>query len=227
MLFMISLSVSAGAMSPGGGNWTTITANPAPQVNHVSIRPPVMDPATTVHDRIQAGFSRMADRVNEIGRPALDFAISSFLSWTHHVTDSVAPRIIDENCLASAVYFEARSEPWKGQLAVATVVLNRVKASNYPSSICGVVYQGANRLNACQFSFACDGKPDLPKNSQAWTKAIAAATAALGGVQTVEEEAVLRVATATHYHADYVSPRWSKSLNRLTKIGHHIFYSNS
>ena len=61
-------------------------------------------------------------------------------------------------CLAEAIYFEARSEPEAGQAAVAQVVLNRVRSGIYPTDVCGVVYQDANRPFACQFSFACEGK---------------------------------------------------------------------
>ena len=133
----------------------------------------------------------------------------------------------ERSCLASAVYFEARSEPLQGQLAVAVVVLNRVKALHYPSTICGVVYQGASRLNACQFSFACDGEPDLPTERRAWDAALVVTALALAGNNQMLGEETQTVANATNYHADYVTPRWSKSLRRLTKIGHHIFYARS
>ena len=200
-LFTIALSGAAGAMPlSSSNNWTNMAAGSAPAVYHGSIQPAV------------AG-------------PALDIAASSFLSWTYNMTVSFAQRIVEERCLATAVYFEARSEPEQGQRAVAAVILNRVKAPNYPSSICGVVYQGASRLNACQFSFACDGKSDLPRAGQAWEKALAVATLALTGEDGMADEESRMAATATHYHADYVKPRWSKSLNRLAKIGHHIFYS--
>ena len=69
-------------------------------------------------------------------------------------------RLAEENCMARAIYFEARSESELGQLAVARVILNRTKDPDYPKTICGVVYQGSNRRNSCQFSFACDGLPD-------------------------------------------------------------------
>ena len=68
-------------------------------------------------------------------------------------------RLAEENCLARAVYFEARSESELGQLAVARVILNRTRDPNYPKTICGVVYQGSSQRNSCQFSFACDGLP--------------------------------------------------------------------
>ncbi len=131
-------------------------------------------------------------------------------------------RLAQKDCLARAVYFEARSETPLGQYAVAQVILNRVRDPNYPNSICDVVYQGSDHRNSCQFSFACDGAPDTPKPGDAWTEAKTVAANAMNG-----EDKVQIISTATHYHADYVKPRWSDSLNRLIKIGHHIFYSDS
>jgi hypothetical protein len=128
-------------------------------------------------------------------------------------------RLAEKNCLARAIYFEARSEPEAGQIAVANVILNRVKSKRYPNTICGVVYDGAHRLNSCQFSFACDGKQDAPRGPKEWAKAKKLASRALAG------DAYVRVvSTATHYHADYVNPRWSGTMKRLIKIGRHIFY---
>ena len=149
----------------------------------------------------------------------------SILSWVDKIKAVLNPRNIEERCLARAVYFEARSESQWGQLAVATVVLNRVRAPRYPSTICGVVYQGASHSNACQFSFACDGQPDIPKQGRAWDSALAIAGLALANDNNSEDWLMRTISAATHYHADYVTPGWSKSLQRLTKIGHHIFYS--
>jgi spore germination cell wall hydrolase CwlJ-like protein len=146
--------------------------------------------------------------------------VATIASWKNTFETMFDPRTVAQSCLARAVYFEARSESMVGQLAVATVILNRAKAANYPSSICGVVYQGASRLNACQFSFACDGQSDLPKYGRAWEAALAVAKMAFS-----DDRQLQIVAAATHYHADYVDPSWSRSLHRLTKIGRHIFYS--
>jgi hypothetical protein len=131
-------------------------------------------------------------------------------------------RLAEKDCLARAIYFEARSEPEAGQIAVANVILNRVKSSSYPDTICGVVYEGAHRMNSCQFSFACDGKKDIPTGAKQWAKAKQLASRAMAG------DAYVRVvSTATHYHADYVNPRWSGAMKRLIKIGRHIFYHDS
>ena len=131
-------------------------------------------------------------------------------------------QLAEENCLARAVYFEARSETELGQLAVAKVILNRVKDPEYPKSICGVVYQGSGKRNSCQFSFACDGLPDDVKSPAAWSNAKRIAQMAMSG-----DAKVAAIGSATTYHADYVNPAWAKSMRRLIKIGHHVFYENS
>ena len=131
-------------------------------------------------------------------------------------------KVAEENCLARAIYFEARSESELGQLAVAKVILNRTRDPNYPKSICGVVYQGSDRRNSCQFSFACDGLADEIKSKEAWNRSKRVAHKALAGDQSIKA-----IAAATNYHADYVQPKWAKSMKRLIKIGRHIFYTDS
>jgi spore germination cell wall hydrolase CwlJ-like protein len=130
-------------------------------------------------------------------------------------------RLAEENCLARAVYFEARSESALGQMAVAKVILNRVKAPQYPKSICGVVYQGSQRRNSCQFSFACDGQADDVKQPAAWAQAKVIAQRAIKGDPGV----AAKLGGALHYHADYVKPRWAKSMRKAIKVGRHIFYT--
>jgi spore germination cell wall hydrolase CwlJ-like protein len=125
----------------------------------------------------------------------------------------------EKKCLAEAIYFEARSEPVEGQAAVAQVVLNRVKSGLYPGSVCGVVYQNRHRYKACQFTFACEGKALTVKEPAAWLLAQRIAR------EVVEGETYLEaVGASTHYHADYVSPWWSRRLKRTDQIGRHIFY---
>jgi spore germination cell wall hydrolase CwlJ-like protein len=131
-------------------------------------------------------------------------------------------QLAEENCLARAIYFEARSESELGQVAVAKVILNRVKDPEYPKTICGVVYQGSGRRNSCQFSFACDGLPDDVKSAASWSQAKRLAKKVIAG-----DAKVAALTTATNYHADYVKPKWAKSMKRLVKIGRHIFYEDS
>ncbi len=124
----------------------------------------------------------------------------------------------ERNCLAQGVYFEARGESREGQLAVAEVILNRVASGLYPSSVCGVVYQGAGGKN-CQFSFACDGAADRPRNPNAWSRATRIAEQALkNGINDP------LVGRATSYHADSVNPSWSRKMREVTRIGRHVFY---
>lgn len=132
-------------------------------------------------------------------------------------------RMAEENCLARAVYFEARSESALGQMAVAKVILNRVKSPRYPNTICGVVYQGTQRRNSCQFSFACDGQPDDVRQAAAWAQAKSVAQRAIAGDMNLGKG----MNSATSYHADYVTPRWAKTLRKVSRIGRHIFYSGS
>jgi spore germination cell wall hydrolase CwlJ-like protein len=121
-------------------------------------------------------------------------------------------------CLTQAVYFEAALESTEGQEGVAQVVLNRVRDPNYPNSVCGVVFEGAERTTGCQFSFTCDGALAQAPVGWAWDRAKRVAERALSGYVAT------KVGTATHYHADYVHPWWSPTLAKITQIGAHIFY---
>lgn len=125
----------------------------------------------------------------------------------------------EKRCLAEAIYFEARSEPEEGQAAVAQVVLNRVSSGLYPTTICGVVYQNRHRWRACQFSFACEGKSLRVTEPEAWRTAVRIADEVTTGRTYVSD-----VGGATHYHANYVRPRWARKLEKMDVIGHHIFY---
>ncbi|RUT31444.1 cell wall hydrolase [Arsenicitalea aurantiaca] len=122
-------------------------------------------------------------------------------------------------CLATAIYFEARGESYRGQIGVSQVVLNRVKHHLYPSTICGVVFQNQHRRNACQFSFACDGIPDRVNDQRAWAQAEEIARGTVNASLYLTE-----VADSTHYHATYVSPTWARRMDKVTQIGLHIFY---
>jgi hypothetical protein len=124
-----------------------------------------------------------------------------------------------EHCLAKAIYFEARNQPFRGQVAVAQVVINRVFSPFYPNEVCGVIYQNANRHLACQFTFACDGKSKAIKERAAWLRASRIARQTLGGKLYVRA-----VGTATHYHAAYVHPDWVRRMRRIVREGIHTFY---
>ena len=122
-------------------------------------------------------------------------------------------------CLATAIYFEARGESYRGQVAIAQVVQNRVKDRRYPKTICGVVFQNQNRRNSCQFSFACDGQPEVINDKASWAQAQSIAKRFAAGELYLTE-----VGKATHYHATYVRPKWAPRMVKLTQIGLHVFY---
>jgi Cell Wall Hydrolase len=124
-----------------------------------------------------------------------------------------------KQCLAEAIYFEARSEPEKGQYAVAQVVMNRTRTGYYPATVCGVVYENKNRRNACQFSFACDGKPDRVRDPKSWATAERIADDVLMNGAYLPD-----IGTSTHYHATYVRPRWIRDMTDRHRLGTHVFY---
>ena len=122
------------------------------------------------------------------------------------------------SCLAEALYFEARGEPIKGQLAVGEVILNRVEDTRYPSSICKVINQGTGRRFACQFTYTCDGKLETVNERKPYEMALKIAKI----LMTTHDRKLTR--GSTHYHSNYVNPRWSKRFERIAKFGRHIFY---
>ncbi|MBB6408386.1 cell wall hydrolase [Mesorhizobium sangaii] len=125
----------------------------------------------------------------------------------------------EQACLANGIYFEARSESVRGQAAVAQVILNRVRNPAYPNSICGVVYQNDSWFNRCQFSFACDGRRKRIDSPVAYKTAQDIAMAVTAGKIFIPE-----VGSSTHYYAQYVHPGWARTMQKMTKIGLHIFY---
>jgi Cell Wall Hydrolase len=128
-------------------------------------------------------------------------------------------RLKSEKCLAEVIYFEARGEAVRGQMAVAQVVLNRVFSGKYPNTVCGVVYQNANRRLHCQFTFACDGIPDIVREPDMWERAEAIAAEMLDGKLWLPE-----VGKATHYHASWVRPGWVREMTKMHRLGVHTFY---
>ena len=133
-----------------------------------------------------------------------------------HLT--VATLIRAKQCLASAIYFEARDEPVRGQIAVAQVVINRVFSGYDPHDLCDVVYQNASRHLDCQFTFACDGKRKVINERGAWARAQQIAGQVLAG--DLYDQAV---GSSTHYHALYVRPDWVEEMKKFARSGTHNF----
>lgn len=122
------------------------------------------------------------------------------------------------NCLAEAIYYEARGESFTGQAAVAEVIMNRVNHRVYPDTICGVVYEGSERVTGCQFSFTCDGSMTRAPRGRAWRRSqLVAEHVAIGFAPP-------RTRRATHYHTTAVDPHWNDSLVQTGQIGTHVFY---
>lgn len=120
-------------------------------------------------------------------------------------------------CLAAAVLYEAGDDA-EGQRAVAQVVLNRVRHPAFPSTVCGVVFQGSERRTGCQFTFTCDGALARHYSQTLWDRARAVATAAIDGAVDAD------VGHATHYHTNWVVPYWSASLDKIAAVHTHLFF---
>jgi hypothetical protein len=158
----------------------------------------------------------------------LALLIAAFPAAAHALaSDAAEPFVASRNeaaferslqCLAEAVYYEARSQSDDGQRAVAQVVLNRVRHPAYPNSVCGVVYQGSERVTGCQFTFTCDGSLGGGVDAYSWDRARRIATAALRG------NVYRPVGLATNYHTTAISPYWAPSLIPQLTLGDHIFY---
>jgi Cell Wall Hydrolase len=122
------------------------------------------------------------------------------------------------DCLAATIFYEAGNESVNGQMAVAQVVLNRVRHPAYPKSVCGVVFQGHERHTGCQFSYTCDGAMARTPSEAAWQQYRALADGMLNGLVYAP------VGWATHYHTDWVLPVWSARLEKLRAEGTHLFF---
>ncbi len=121
-------------------------------------------------------------------------------------------------CLALNIYWEARSETIAGQLAVAEVTINRTLSDRFPDDICSVVTQ--RNARGCQFSWYCDGKSDKPRDREAWERSQLVAE-----IYLKNQDIINFTSGSTYYHADYVTPYWSKIFKKERQIGRHIFYS--
>jgi spore germination cell wall hydrolase CwlJ-like protein len=181
-------------------------------------------PPARAAELIQATSGSAANQMEAVGEQAK--VINAALPFTSDALRAARPFDLKGSdvdarrallCLTQAVYYEAGFEPADGRRAVAQVVLNRLRHPAFPKSVCGVVYQGAGS-GVCQFTFVCDGALYRKPAHEAWLEAEAIARAALEGYVDPQ------VGEATHYHADYVAPRWAPLLDKVAQIGQHIFY---
>jgi Cell Wall Hydrolase len=122
------------------------------------------------------------------------------------------------DCLASTIFYEAGAETVAGQMAVVQVVLNRVRHPAYPHTVCGVVFQGHERRTGCQFSYTCDGSMVRRPSAASWDRFRALGRSMLTGLVYAP------VGTATHYHTDWVLPKWSATLDKVRAEGTHLFF---
>jgi len=162
-------------------------------------------------------------------KPALTSAVLSSYVKADFVPTTKRVKLADGErlCLAQAIYHEARGESREGQLAVANVIINRAMSKKYPSTICGVVFQNADKGRyKCQFTFACDGRSDMGRERSAWNRSIKMAEDAFYEFQRGERPGVVPN-SVLFYHTTAVAPKWSHTFNRVAAIGSHVFYSTN
>jgi spore germination cell wall hydrolase CwlJ-like protein len=160
-------------------------------------------------------------------RPALNADVLSAYAADDYVPTVKKVKLAESEklCLAQAIYHEARGESREGQLAVANVIINRAFSKKYPSTICGVVFQNADKGRyKCQFTFACDGRSDGGTERAAWNRSLKLAETAFYEFQVGERPGVVPD-SVLFYHTTAVAPSWGSKFNRVATIGSHIFYS--
>lgn len=156
------------------------------------------------------------------GREAQQLAGTSFKMTDEYLDQMARPRSTKSiECMAEALYFEARGEKLQGQFAVAEVIKNRVSSPRFPDSVCAVINQGTGRKFACQFTYTCDGRPEYINNTKVHEKLRKIAALVLGG----EVDDITK--GATFYHTRAVNPRWASVFERTRSIGAHHFYRQS
>ena len=124
----------------------------------------------------------------------------------------------ETECLAKNIYFEANLESAEGKLAVATVTMNRVKSGLFPHTVCGVVLDQSSK--GCQFSWVCDGKTDIVRNRHDYMESIELAEEVL----LSNRRSRIISSDVMYYHANYVEPKWAKTMKFMATIGAHLFY---
>lgn len=179
-------------------------------------------PGVVIADQIDHDRDASERTVTLAAAPARDISSERSTPITRKMLETVTTGIRSREwqCLTEALYFEARGENKVGQQAVAEVILNRVDSGRYPDSVCGVVLQGAQKRNACQFSYNCDGKKNRIRNRQVFNQLGKLAARMLGGADRVLTNGAL------FYHNTSVRPGWTRRLKRTARIGSHVFYAH-
>ena len=205
----VMLAVSIGAMAPA--------AHAEPEAVGAQVARLLVLERDGMNKVAAQHVSRLSGPSNEVAAQTVRYD----RSWLASV--DVGDLSSESNCLATALYHEARGESIEGQFAVAEVILNRVDSPVFPNSVCGVVNQGAAAAvrGRCQFSFACDGNPLTMHEAEARRIAQRIAVVMTNGAPRSLTRG------ATHFHTTQVSPRWARVFERLTRIGAHIFYRDT
>lgn len=172
-------------------------------------------------------YQPILSSINDVGNYVIemrDDAIKALLNLIPSIRIAADVPEREVKCLADNIYFEAKDEPYEGKLAVAQVTLNRVEHPEYPKTVCGVVWQQSKDRRTgrkvAQFSWTLDGRPDVPKSKSSYEEARAVAEEAL----LYGTQSAIVGTDALFYHAKYVKPRWSRQMERIARIGNHIFY---
>jgi spore germination cell wall hydrolase CwlJ-like protein len=184
---------------------------------------PVVQPAARLQARAEAMSATQVRQISAESAEAINASVPVVhgpnpAATSFGLASAGADRARALDCLTAAIYYEAGVEPLDGQRAVAQVVLNRVRHPAYPNTVCGVVFEGAQRRTGCQFSFACDGSLRRTPMPAVWERARSVAAQALNGYVYAP------VGLALNYHANYVVPYWASSLVKNATVGRHIFY---
>ena len=178
------------------------------------------DAATIISEALSVESSILTSLKNQDLKNLSGFSTYDKNMFSFDALDSLPlPKMTSElRCLAEAIYFEARGETLEGQYAVGEVIINRMISNSFPNSICGVVSEGSGRLNACQFSYNCDGKLEIIIEKKIYNR--------ISKLSRILLEPSARVLTdgATFYHAKAVNPSWAKKFTKTYEIGQHIFY---
>jgi spore germination cell wall hydrolase CwlJ-like protein len=185
---------------------------------------PTLQPAALLQERAEAMSATQVRQISAESAEALNASVPVMRGPNPAApafglaSAGAVDRARSLDCLTAAIYYEAGVEPLDGQRAVAQVVLNRVRHPAYPNTVCGVVFEGAQRRTGCQFSFACDGSLRRTPMPAVWERARSVAAQALNGYVYAP------VGLALNYHANYVVPYWASSLVKNATVGRHIFY---